>query len=99
LTDDYIATGQNSRAEVEFDSANILRIGGNAEIHLALLEDGRYQMEIARGTVTFRVLRPSNATIELNTPSVSVRPAREGAYRISVTESGETEITARQGDV
>ena len=72
LTDDYIATGQNSRAEVEFDSANILRIGGNAEIHLALLEDGRYQMEIARGTVTFRVLRPSNATIELNTPSVSV---------------------------
>ena len=56
LTDDRIATGQNSRAEVEFDSANILRIGGNAEIHLALLEDGRYQMEIARGTVTFRVL-------------------------------------------
>src|SRR5689334_19540263 len=35
LTDDRIATGQNSRAEVQFDAANILRIGGNAEIHLA----------------------------------------------------------------
>ena len=54
LTDDRIATGQNSRAEVEFDSANILRIGGNAEIHLALLENGRYHMEIAKrdGNVT-----------------------------------------------
>jgi len=49
----------NSRAELQFDSANMLRIGGNAEIHLAQLEDRRYQMELARGTVTFRVLRPS----------------------------------------
>jgi len=99
LTDDRIATGQNSRAEVQFDAANILRIGGNAEIHLAQLESGRYQMEIARGTVTFRVLRQSNASVELNTPSVSVRPAREGTFRISVSEAAETEVTARAGDV
>src|SRR5580704_19399608 len=56
LTDDRIATGQNSRAEVQFDSANVLRIGGNAEIHLAVLENARYHMEIARGTLTFRML-------------------------------------------
>jgi FecR protein len=99
LTDDRIASGQNSRAEVQFDSANILRIGGNAEIHLAALENGRYQLEIARGTVTFRVLRPSTASVELNTPSVSVRPAREGTFRISVSDAGETEVTARAGDV
>src|ERR1035438_6811078 len=86
MTDDRIATGQNSRAEVQFDSANVLRIGGNSEIHLAQLEDGRYQLEIARGTVTFRVLRQSNAGVELNTPSVSVRPAKVGTFRISVSE-------------
>jgi hypothetical protein len=99
LTDDRIATGQNSRAEVQFDSSNVLRIGGNAEIHLAVLENGRYHVEIARGTVTYRILRQSNANIELNTPSVSAHPAREGAFRVSVTESGESEITARSGDV
>jgi hypothetical protein len=99
MTDDRIATGQNSRAEVQFDGANILRVGGNAEIHLALLENGRYHLEIAHGTATFRMLRQSNADIELNTPSVSVRPAREGAFRVSVTETGESEITARSGDV
>ncbi|HEX3745870.1 MAG TPA: DUF6600 domain-containing protein [Bryobacteraceae bacterium] len=99
MTGDRIATGQNSRGEVQFDSANLLRIGGNAEIHLALLETGRYHLEIARGTVTYRILHPSRADVELNTPSVSVRPEREGTFRISVTEAGESEVTARQGDV
>src|ERR1035441_182817 len=99
MTDDRIATGQNSRAEVQFDSANVLRIGGNGEIHLALLENGRYRIEIARGTVTYRIVRQSQADIELNPPSVSARPAREGVFRIGVTEAGESEITARAGDV
>jgi hypothetical protein len=99
LTADQIATGPNSRAEVQFDSANMLRIGGNAEIHMAQLEDRRYQMELARGTVTFRVLRVSDANVELDTPSVSVRPSRQGSYRITVKDSGETEITVRSGDV
>ena len=99
LTDDRIASGANSRAEVQLDSANILRIGANSEIHLAELEYGRYQLEVARGTVTFRVLRPSTASVELNTPSVSVRPAKEGTYRASVNDAGETEVTARAGDV
>jgi hypothetical protein len=99
MTDDRIATGQNSRAEVQFDAANTLRIGGSTEIHLATLETGRYHLEIARGTVTYRMFRQSRVDLELNTPSVSVRPAREGAFRISVTESGESEITARTGDV
>jgi len=99
MTDDRIATGPNSRAEVQFDAANILRIGGNAEIHLALLENGKYHLEIARGTVTFRTLRQSRADVELNTPSVSVRPSMAGITRISVTETSESEITARSGDV
>jgi hypothetical protein len=99
LTDDRVATGQNSRAELQFDAANILRIGGNGEIHLAQLESSRYQLEIARGTTTFRVLRPSTASVELNTPSVSVRPSKEGSFRITVNEAGETELTAREGDV
>jgi hypothetical protein len=99
LTADRIATGPNSRAEVQFDSANMLRIGGNAEIHLTQLENLRYQLEIARGTVTFRVLRASDANVEVDTPSVSVRPSRQGTYRINVKEAGETEITSRAGDV
>jgi hypothetical protein len=99
LTDDRISTGPNSRAELQFDSADILRMGGTAEIRLATLEYSRYQLELAHGTITFRVLRPSNANIEVDTPNISVRPSGIGIYRISVNDLGETELTARAGNV
>ena len=99
MTDDHIATGPNSRAEIEFDSSNVLRIGANAEIRLADLEYTRYQMEIAHGLVTFRMLRTTDINVELDTPSVSVRPARQGSYRVVVNDAGETEVTARGGDL
>src|SRR3954451_22181271 len=72
MADDRIGTAPNSRAEVQFDSANLIRIGGNAEVHLAQLEYGHCQIEIARGSITYVVLRPSSANVEVNTPSVSV---------------------------
>ena len=99
MTNDRLATGANSRAEVQFDGANILRVGGEAEIDLTQLDAGRYQMGLAHGTVTFRVLRNSNIDIEVDTPSVSVRPSRQGAYRIAVTDAGQTEVSARSGEV
>jgi hypothetical protein len=99
LTDDHIATGPNSRAEIQFDAANVLRIGANADLHLSQLEYTRYQMELGKGTATFRSLRNNDINIEIDTPSVSVRPSRQGSVRIAVSEGGDTEITARNGDV
>ncbi len=99
MADDSVATAPNSRAEVQFDSAAMLRIGGNAQVNLTALENNRYQMALARGTVTFRILRASNANIEVDTPSIAVKPSKIGIYRISVNDSGETELTVRVGDV
>jgi hypothetical protein len=99
MSDDRIATAANSRAEVQLDAGNLMRIGGNAEVHLAQLEYGRYQIEVARGTVSYVVLRPSSANVEVDTPSVSVRPSKQGVYRVSVNEAGETQVIARSGDV
>ena len=99
LTDDHVATGPNSRAEVQFDASNLLRLGANAELRLTQLEYGRYQMELARGVMTYRMLRTSDGNIEIDTPSLSVRPSRQGSFRISVNDAGETEVTARNGDV
>ena len=99
LTDDRVATGPNSRAEVQFDASNLVRLGANGELRLTQLESARYQMELARGVMTYRMLRTSDGNIEIDTPSLSVRPSRQGSFRISVTEAGETEVTARNGDV
>jgi hypothetical protein len=99
LTEDWISTGPNSRAEIQFDASNILRIGGNAEVRLADLEYNRYQIELSHGTATYRVLRATGANVEVDTPSVSVRPSKPGVFRIAVSEGGETEVMSRQGDV
>ncbi len=99
LTDDYVATGPNSRAEIEFDANNVLRLGAGAELRLTQLEYARNQMELAHGVMTYRMLRPSDGNIEIDTPSLSVRPQRPGSFRVSVNDAGETEVTARNGDV
>ena len=99
IADDRIAVGPNSRAEVEFDSSNVIYLGGTSEIHISALEYGRYQMELAHGTLTYRILRPVNVNVEVDTPSISVRPSKVGTYRISVNDNGETEVEVRAGDV
>jgi hypothetical protein len=99
MVDDRVSTGTGSRAEVQFDSANLIRIGANAEIRLAELGNNHYHLQVAHGTVTFRVLRESHARVEVDTPTVSVRPLHVGAYRIYVQADGQTEITVRLGDV
>ena len=98
LAEDRISTGPNSRAEVEFDAANLLRLGGNAEIRIAALEENRIQIELAHGTLTYRVLRPSGTNSEVDTPNISVRPSNAGSYRISVTAAGQTELIVREGE-
>jgi hypothetical protein len=98
VVQDRIFTGPASRTEVQFDWANMIRVSSNAEIRLADLEYKRYTIQVARGTVTFRVLRDQEADVEVSTPSVAVRPAKKGEYRVSVHEDGTSEITVRSGE-
>jgi hypothetical protein len=100
MVEDRVAAGQGSRAEVQFDSANLIRVGANAEIRLGALDYNHYNIQIAHGTVTYRILREPNAhvQVELDTPTVSVRPMHVGVYRVYVQEDGQTEITVRLGD-
>jgi len=98
VTADRVLTGANSRAEIQFDGVNSVRVAGSTEVRMGDLEYKRYQVQIAQGLVTFRVLRDNDAQVEISTPSVSVRPVRQGTYRISVSPEGLTEITVRAGE-
>jgi hypothetical protein len=98
VVQDRVLTGTHSRAEVQFDWANMIRLTSNGEIRLNELEYKRYIIQIARGTVTFRVLRDHDAEVEISTPSVSVRPVKRGSYRLTVREDGTSEITVRSGE-
>jgi hypothetical protein len=98
IASDQIMTGEGSRAEVQFDGSNLLRIAPGSEIRFGDLQYHRYQIQIAVGTVTFRVLRDNDAQIELSTPNVSVRPLHRGVYRIVVRQDGTSQVTVRAGD-
>jgi hypothetical protein len=98
VVQDRLLTGPTSRAEVQFDWANMIRLGQDAEIRLAELEYKRYIIQVARGTTTFRVLRDHDADVELSTPSIAVRPVKRGVYRVTVLDDGSSEITVRSGE-
>src|SRR6266853_5311261 len=49
---DHLLTGAESRAEIQFDNANMLRVGSNSDIRIAGMDNGTYQIQIGIGTVT-----------------------------------------------
>lgn len=99
VAQDRVSTGPGARAEVQFDFANMIRLGSNTEIRLAELQSQRFQVNVASGLVTFRVWQDSSAEVDLNTPVASIRPLRKGEYRVQVLEDGSTEVTVRDGEV
>jgi len=98
VVQDQLITGPMARTEVQFDWANMIRLSHDAEVRFAELEYKRYIVQVARGAVTYRVLRDQDADVEVNTPSVSVRPVKKGVYRITVSSDGSSEITVRSGE-
>ncbi|MBM3784934.1 MAG: FecR domain-containing protein, partial [Acidobacteria bacterium] len=98
LADDRVLTGPNSRAEVQFDYSNFARLASDTEFRLADLENRRYLLRVARGTVIYRVLRNQEADAEISTPSIALRPLKKGLYRITVLGDGTTEVTVRSGE-
>ncbi|OYW08441.1 MAG: hypothetical protein B7X34_08635 [Acidobacteriia bacterium 12-62-4] len=98
MTEDRVLTASGSRTEVQFDASNFARLADGAELRLADIENRRYLVRLASGTMTWRVLRDRTAEVEISTPSISVRPTRKGIYRVTVNGDGSTEVTVRSGE-
>jgi FecR protein len=99
LAQDHVQTSGGSRAEIQLDYANMIRLAPNTDVGFADLEYHRYQIQLGAGSIIYRVLRDSDAQAEIDTPSVAVRPTQQGDYRVSVLDDGSTEITVRSGEL
>ena len=97
MSQDRLETSAGSRAEVELDYGDFIRLAPNTELRFADVEYHRYQLQLGAGTVVYRVLRSSDSQVEIDTPSSAIRPAGEGEFRISVLGDGTTQITVRSG--
>src|ERR1700680_1845795 len=49
LANDHLATGPGSRAEIQFDWGNMIRLGADTEVRMGELEDRHYLVQIATG--------------------------------------------------
>ena len=95
---DKVATGPDSRAELQLDYANVLRLADNANATVADLTRDRIQVQLGLGLADFSQLRDTNANVEIDTPNIAVRPLRPGVYRIQVNSAAETQVIVRQGE-
>lgn len=100
---DRISTGVNSRAELQLDHANILRLGNNSQAKIAIVERvqnqrDQLQVQIGQGSAYYSVFE-SEADVEIDTRNVALRPiSKDGVYRIEVT-GFETQVIVRAGAV
>ncbi|MBV8370584.1 MAG: FecR domain-containing protein [Candidatus Eremiobacteraeota bacterium] len=97
LGGDYVTTGENARAEIEFDATAAVRLGAGVQMRFTHLDTADRELQLAEGTVELRLLRGLDGRSQIDTPSVSLRPRTQGAYRVSVDADGRTQITVRSG--
>ena len=98
VSSDKVSTGANSRAEVQLDHGNIVRLGDNTLAGIAGLSRSQIQIQVDRGLIDYSVFKGSDAAVEIDTANVAVRPdQRDGVYRIEVNSEGETSVIVRKG--
>lgn len=97
MAGDKVSTGDGSRAEVQLDFANVIRLDQRAQVNVVTLNRSHIQLQLAQGLISYSAVRPSEADVEIDTPNVSIHPQRNGRYRIEVNSSGDTEVLVRDG--
>lgn len=97
LPGDYISTAGESRSEVQFNGISMLREAQNTQVRFVNLDPRTREMQLPVGTTELAELRGADGGPQLDTPSLTVRPNRTGAYRVSVLNNGETLVTVRSG--
>jgi FecR protein len=99
VTGDKISTGDNSRAEVQLDFANILRLNGHSQANIASLTDKEIQIQVSQGSATYTAFKTSEVRPEVDTANLSVRPSKgDVSFRIEAISPDETEVTVRKGE-
>lgn len=99
VSGDKVSAGTNSRAEVQLDYSNILRLASNSQANIANFTHKYIQVQIGQGLASYTVFGESEAEPEIDTPNVGVHPAhRDGVYRIEVRPDGDSIVIVRKGE-
>lgn len=99
VSGDKVSTGDDSRAEVQLDYANILRLSDRSQATISELGQNQIQVQVGQGIVNYDVFKNSGAAAEIDTPNTAVHPASgDGSFRIAILPNGDTEVIVRKGE-
>lgn len=98
MAGDKVATGDGSRAELQLDYANLLRLDQHSEANIATLDNNRIQVQIGQGVAIYSVLNGAQADVEIDTPNVALHPTKPGRYRVEIDSDGQSIVTVAEGE-
>jgi hypothetical protein len=94
---DYVTTGDDSRAEVQYDANTMIRLGDNVQARFSHIDADNRSIQLAIGSIDVRLLHGTDGQTTIDTPSISIVPQSRGSYRVSVDADGNTQVTVRAG--
>lgn len=94
---DLISTASGSRAEVQLDYANVLRLGSESTAKIASLSSSQIEVQLAQGLADVTVMKGAQSPAIIDTPNMAVHPLEPGVYRVEVISQSETRVTVRKG--
>jgi hypothetical protein len=94
---DRLATGRDSRLEIQVDARNFVRLGPDSTLRVVTLRDEGIAFSITEGTATFRLARFDGGReyFEVDAPKSTLAAERTGLYRVDVGADGEVRFTVR----
>ena len=98
LPGDRIWTGTSSRAEVRFGSGLVVRLSEGAKLDF-VANDSETILRLWSGSAILAVpdAAESTAALRIDSPAGSIRPAREGSYRIDVDGGDAVTLSVERG--
>jgi hypothetical protein len=98
VTGDRLWADADARAELQAGHAQI-RMGPNTSVTLLNIDDRVTQLQLAQGSLNFRVQRLTPGEIfEVDTPNLAFTIKRPGSYRVDVDTAGNaTTVLVRSG--
>jgi FecR protein len=86
---DQVATGANSRTEIQFDSNNYLRLDENSYLKIVTLRDEGIALSLPNGTLALRVLNFNKDRVyfEIDAPKTTISIQQAGMFRVDSNDN------------
>src|SRR5688572_20512327 len=96
---DTLATGKDSRLEIQVDSRNFVRLTANTIMRIVTLRDEGIAMSVVEGTAIVRLAKfdKSREYFEIDAPKTTLAAEKTGLYRLDVPPEGRVRLTVRDG--